>query len=75
MNKGLNRAIRVWMFLGFAFLYIPILVIILMSFNGTPYAALREPFRQVGAVLETAFHPARSGRNHLRALVNQAIVD
>ena len=37
MNKGLNRAIRVWMFLGFAFLYIPILVIILMSFNGTPY--------------------------------------
>jgi ABC-2 type transport system ATP-binding protein len=36
------------------------------TFNGTPYAALPEPARHVGAVLETAFHPARSGRNHLR---------
>ena len=36
------------------------------TFNGTPYPALPEPMRQVGAVLETAFHPARSGRDHLR---------
>jgi len=36
------------------------------TFNGTPYASLPEPMRQVGAVLETAFHPARSGLNHLR---------
>jgi ABC-2 type transport system ATP-binding protein len=36
------------------------------------YAALPEPTRQVGAVLETAFHPARSGRNHLRAYCRAA---
>jgi len=36
------------------------------TFNGTPYASLPEPMRQVGAVLETAFHPARSGLDHLR---------
>lgn len=36
------------------------------TFNGTPYAALPDPTRTVGAVLETAFHPARSARNHLR---------
>ncbi|MGZ4544670.1 MAG: ABC transporter ATP-binding protein [Blastococcus sp.] len=36
------------------------------TFNGTPYARLTEPLRTVGAVLETAFHPARTGRNHLR---------
>jgi ABC-2 type transport system ATP-binding protein len=36
------------------------------TFDGTPYAALPDPVRTVGAVLETAFHPARSGRNHLR---------
>lgn len=37
MNKGFNCFLKVWMFLGFAFLYIPILVIIVMSFNGTAY--------------------------------------
>ena len=42
------------------------------TFNGTPYAALPEPLRQVGAVLETAFHPARSGRNHLRVYCRAA---
>ncbi|MCZ2816553.1 ATP-binding cassette domain-containing protein [Modestobacter sp. VKM Ac-2984] len=36
------------------------------TFNGVRYAGLPEPMRQVGAVLETAFHPARSGRDHLR---------
>ena len=36
------------------------------TFDGTEYVALREPVRTVGAVLETAFHPARSGRDHLR---------
>jgi ABC-type multidrug transport system ATPase subunit len=36
------------------------------TFDDKPYASLPEPVRTVGAVLETAFHPARSGRNHLR---------
>jgi ABC-2 type transport system ATP-binding protein len=42
------------------------------SFNGAPYATLAEPVRTVGAVLETAFHPARSGRNHLRVYCRAA---
>jgi ABC-2 type transport system ATP-binding protein len=42
------------------------------TFNGTPYASLAEPVRTVGAVLETAFHPARSGRNHLRVYCRAA---
>jgi ABC-2 type transport system ATP-binding protein len=36
---------------------------------GKPYVELRHPFKQVGAILETAeAHPGRSGRNHLRVL-------
>jgi ABC-2 type transport system ATP-binding protein len=36
---------------------------------GRPYAALAHPARRVGAVLESNdFHPARSGRDHLRVL-------
>ena len=42
------------------------------AFDGVPYAALREPVRTVGAVLETAFHPARSGRDHLRVYCRAA---
>jgi ABC-2 type transport system ATP-binding protein len=42
------------------------------TFNGAPYTALPEPVRTVGAVLETAFHPARSGRNHLRVYCRAA---
>jgi ABC-2 type transport system ATP-binding protein len=42
------------------------------TFGGTPYAQLAEPVRTVGAVLETAFHPARSGRNHLRVYCRAA---
>ena len=42
------------------------------TFNGTPYSALAEPMRRVGAVLETAFHPARSGRDHLRVYCRAA---
>ncbi|MGY1608577.1 MULTISPECIES: ABC transporter ATP-binding protein [unclassified Geodermatophilus] len=42
------------------------------TFDGVPYAALREPVRTVGAVLETAFHPARSGRDHLRVYCRAA---
>jgi ABC-2 type transport system ATP-binding protein len=42
------------------------------TFNGAPYASLSEPLRTVGAVLETAFHPARSGRNHLRVYCRAA---
>jgi ABC-2 type transport system ATP-binding protein len=42
------------------------------TFGGTPYAALPDPTRTVGAVLETAFHPARSGRDHLRVYCRAA---
>lgn len=42
------------------------------TFDGTPYSALKAPLRTVGAVLETAFHPARSGRNHLRVYCRAA---
>jgi ABC-type multidrug transport system ATPase subunit len=42
------------------------------TFDGVAYAALPEPTRMVGAVLETAFHPARSGRNHLRVYCRAA---
>jgi ABC-2 type transport system ATP-binding protein len=42
------------------------------TFDGAPYAALQAPLRTVGAVLETAFHPARSGRNHLRVYCRAA---
>jgi ABC-2 type transport system ATP-binding protein len=42
------------------------------TFDGTPYDALPEPVRTVGAVLETAFHPARSGRDHLRVYCRAA---
>jgi len=36
------------------------------TYGGIPYSALSHPSSLVGAVLETAFHPGRSGRNHLR---------
>src|SRR6266852_1211344 len=37
------------------------------TITGCPYAALGSPGRAAGVVLEAAgFHPARSGRNHLR---------
>jgi ABC-2 type transport system ATP-binding protein len=42
------------------------------TFNGAEYATLAEPVRTVGAVLETAFHPARSGRDHLRVYCRAA---
>jgi ABC-2 type transport system ATP-binding protein len=42
------------------------------TFNGAIYASLPDPIRTVGAVLETAFHPARSGRNHLRVYCRAA---
>jgi ABC-2 type transport system ATP-binding protein len=42
------------------------------TFDGAPYTSLTEPIRTVGAVLETAFHPARSGRNHLRVYCRAA---
>jgi ABC-2 type transport system ATP-binding protein len=42
------------------------------TFNGASYASLPEPIKTVGAVLETAFHPARSGRNHLRVYCRAA---
>ena len=42
------------------------------TFEGTPYSALHQPIRTVGAVLETAFHPARSGGDHLRVYCRAA---
>ncbi len=47
------------------------------TFGGKAYADLGDSARTVGAVLEaTAFHPGRSGRNHLRTLAAAAgIVD
>jgi ABC-2 type transport system ATP-binding protein len=37
------------------------------TIGGKPYSALRDPLRLVGAALEaSSFHPARTGRNHLR---------
>jgi ABC-2 type transport system ATP-binding protein len=42
------------------------------TFNGAEYVHLAAPVRTVGAVLETAFHPARSGRNHLRVYCRAA---
>ena len=42
---------------------------------GRPYAELDQPARRVGAVLEAnAFHPGRSGRNHLRTLASAAAI-
>jgi ABC-2 type transport system ATP-binding protein len=39
------------------------------TFDGRRYAELTDPPRQVGALLEAdAFHPGRSGRDHLRIL-------
>ena len=43
------------------------------TIDGQPYVRLGDPTRRVGAVLETsAFHPGRSGRNHLRVLATAA---
>ena len=39
------------------------------TFDGRAYQDLDRPSTQVGAVLEeTAFHPGRTARNHLRVL-------
>jgi ABC-2 type transport system ATP-binding protein len=36
-------------------------------FDGQPYASLRRPLHEVGALLDAGYvHPARTGRNHLR---------
>ena len=44
--------------------------------DGRPYRELPEPRRQVGAVLEAmGFHPARTGRNHLRVLARAGGID
>jgi ABC-2 type transport system ATP-binding protein len=41
--------------------------------HGVPYRKLADPVRSVGAVLEaSSFHPARSGRNHLRVVATAA---
>jgi ABC-2 type transport system ATP-binding protein len=44
--------------------------------DGRAYRDLEHPRRHVGAVLEsTGFHPARTGRNHLRVIVRAARLD
>src|SRR3954470_6072759 len=43
------------------------------SVLGAPFAALADPARSVGAVLDGGMlHPGRTGRNHLRALARAA---
>jgi ABC-2 type transport system ATP-binding protein len=44
------------------------------TFGGIRYADLDQPQQRVGAVLEPAFHPGRSGRNHLKVLAITARV-
>jgi ABC-2 type transport system ATP-binding protein len=45
------------------------------TIGGLPYRRLPEPGRMVGAALESSsFHPARTGRNHLRILATVARV-
>ncbi len=44
--------------------------------DGRAYRDLAAPCRHVGALLEsTGFHPARSGRNHLRVIARAAGID
>jgi len=43
--------------------------------EGRPPVAMADPLRTIGAALEaTAFHPGRSGRNHLRTLAVAAAI-
>ena len=38
-------------------------------FDGRPYASMRRPLYEVGALLDAGYvHPGRSARNHLRAI-------
>ena len=41
---------------------------------GRPYRELRDPLREVGALLEATAHPARSARSHLRVVAAEARV-
>jgi ABC-2 type transport system ATP-binding protein len=44
--------------------------------DGRPYRELVSPRRRVGALLEsTGFHPARTGRDHLRVIARSARLD
>jgi ABC-2 type transport system ATP-binding protein len=44
--------------------------------DGSRYADLPSPRRRLGAVLEsTGFHPARTGRNHLRVIARAGRLD
>ncbi|HSO05249.1 MAG TPA: ATP-binding cassette domain-containing protein, partial [Candidatus Limnocylindrales bacterium] len=46
------------------------------TIGGTRYRDMADPARVVGVVLEpNAFHPGRSGRNHLRILADGAGID
>jgi ABC-2 type transport system ATP-binding protein len=45
------------------------------TINGHAYRDLPEPLHQVGAVLETSFHPGRTARDHLRIQAMAANAD
>jgi ABC-2 type transport system ATP-binding protein len=46
------------------------------TIGGTRYREMQDPARTVGVVLEpNAFHPGRTGRNHLRVLADGAGID
>jgi ABC-2 type transport system ATP-binding protein len=46
------------------------------TIDGKRYEELKDPLRQIGAVLEASgFHPGRSGRNHLRLLALASGID
>jgi ABC-2 type transport system ATP-binding protein len=46
------------------------------TIGGTRYREMRDPARTVGVVLEpNAFHPGRTGRNHLRILADGAGIE
>jgi ABC-2 type transport system ATP-binding protein len=42
------------------------------TIDGSPYAALADPLRVVGAMLEATAHPARTARGNLRVLATEA---
>jgi ABC-2 type transport system ATP-binding protein len=43
------------------------------TIGGSPYASYSDPIASIGVLLEAnAFHPARTGRNHLRVLADAA---
>src|SRR5689334_16224604 len=42
------------------------------AISGCSYSDLREPLREVGAMLEASAHPSRTARSHLRVRATEA---